>query len=311
MFSILFPGQGSQNIGMAKDLFDNYSYVKDFFLKADELLNKNLSKIIFDGPKTELDQTENTQPAIFLVSYSIFKVIERESGFKIKNAKYFAGHSLGEYSALCCADSISFDQTIKLLKYRGEAMQNAIPGGEGGMMAILGQSFNEVTNIINDNKNNFLCYVANDNSNGQIVISGKKNDLELFGVELKRKNIKFVNLPVSAPFHCPLMKNATDKMKNLITETEFKDPIINIVSNVTANPLNKSDEIKKLLIDQIEKPVRWRESINNMIKLGISSFIEMGPGKVLSGLVKRIDRNVKINQVNNLLDLKNITNDRS
>ena len=123
MFSILFPGQGSQNIGMAKDLFDNYSYVKDFFLKADELLNKNLSKIIFDGPKTELDQTENTQPAIFLVSYSIFKVIERESGFKIKNAKYFAGHSLGEYSALCCADSISFDQTIKLLKYRGEAMQ--------------------------------------------------------------------------------------------------------------------------------------------------------------------------------------------
>ena len=311
MFSILFPGQGSQNIGMAKDLFDNYSYVKDFFLKADELLNKNLSKIIFDGPKTELDQTENTQPAIFLVSYSIFKVIERESGFKIKNAKYFAGHSLGEYSALCCADSISFDQTIKLLKYRGEAMQNAIPGGEGGMMAILGQSINEVTNIINDNKNNFLCYVANDNSNGQIVISGKKNDLELFGVELKRKNIKFVNLPVSAPFHCPLMKNATDKMKNLITETEFKDPIINIVSNVTANPLNKSDEIKKLLIDQIEKPVRWRESINNMIKLGISSFIEMGPGKVLSGLVKRIDRNVKINQVNNLLDLKNITNDRS
>ena len=174
MFSILFPGQGSQNIGMAKELFINFNYVKDYFLKANELLNKDLSNLIFEGPKIDLDQTENTQPAIFLVSYSIFKVIEKETEFNIKNAKFFAGHSLGEYSALCCADSISFDQTIKLLKQRGNAMQNAVPNGEGGMMAILGQSIEEVTNILNENKSKFSCYIANDNSNGQIVISGKK-----------------------------------------------------------------------------------------------------------------------------------------
>ena len=309
MFSILFPGQGSQNIGMAKELFINFNYVKDYFLKANELLNKDLSNLIFEGPKIDLDQTENTQPAIFLVSYSIFKVIEKETEFNIKNAKFFAGHSLGEYSALCCADSISFDETIKLLKQRGNAMQNAVPNGEGGMMAILGQSIEEITNILNENKSKFSCYIANDNSNGQIVISGKKNQLELLSNELKKKNIKFVFLPVSAPFHCPLMENATIKMKKLILETKFNDPVVDIVSNVTADPSNKSEDIKKLLVDQIEKPVRWRESINNMINFGVKNFIEMGPGKVLSGLVKRIDRNVKLNQVNNLLDIKNLIND--
>ncbi len=309
MFSILFPGQGSQNIGMAKELFQEFGYVKEYFLKADELLNKNLSEIIFNGPKTELDKTENTQPAIFLVSYSFFKVIEKETQFEITKAKYFAGHSLGEYSALCCAGSINFDQTIRLLKKRGEAMQNALPNRDGGMTAVLGAELKEIKNILNENKNKFSCYVANDNSNGQIVMSGKINQLELFSQELKKKNIKFINLPVTAPFHCPLMKSATEEMKDIIINTEFKDPLISIVSNVTAKPLNKSDEIKKLLLDQIEKPVRWRESIENMINQGINNFIEMGPGKILSGLVKRIDRNVKLNQVNNLADVKSLTND--
>ena len=309
MFSILFPGQGSQNIGMAKELFENFDYVKDYFLKADDLLSKKLSKIIFDGPKNELDQTENTQPAIFLVSYSFFKVIEKETEFKIKDAKYFAGHSLGEYSALCCAGSITFDQTINLLKHRGVAMQNALPDGDGGMVAILGQTIDDINNILKENNKKFICYIANDNSNGQMVLSGKKKDLELMSEILKKKNIKFVNLPVSAPFHCPLMKNATNEMKGLINETDFNDPYVNIISNVTANPLSKSKDIKKLLIEQIENPVRWRESINNMISAGINSFIEMGPGKILSGLVKRIDRNVKLNQVNNLIDIKNLIND--
>ena len=187
MFSILFPGQGSQNIGMARDLFQEFGYVKEYFLKADEILKKNLSEIIFNGPKSELDKTENTQPAIFLVSYSFFKIIEKETQFEIMKAKYFAGHSLGEYSALCCAGSINFDQTIRLLKQRGEAMQNALPNRDGGMTAVLGSELDEIKKILNENKNKFSCFVANDNSNGQIVMSGKINQLELFGRELKKK----------------------------------------------------------------------------------------------------------------------------
>ncbi len=309
MFSILFPGQGSQNVGMGKELFNNFNFVKDYFSIADDVLNKNLTKIIFDGPKEELDKTENTQPAIFLISYAFFKVIEKESHFKITNAEYFAGHSLGEYSALCCANSISFSQTIRLLKFRAEAMQNAVPIGHGGMIAVLGINIDEIKIILEANSSIFSCYIANDNSNGQIVISGKVKDLKLLENELIKKKIKFVNLSVSAPFHCPLMKNATKNMKQIINETDFKDPIINIISNVTANPLSKSEEIKKYLIEQIENPVRWRESITNMIDLGVNKFIEMGPGKVLSGLVKRIDRNVQLNQVNDLSDIKNLIND--
>ena len=309
MFSVLFPGQGSQNIGMAKDLIQNFSYIKDYFLKANEILNKDLSKIIIEGPKETLDQTENTQPAIFLVSYSLFKIIENETQFKIKNAKYFAGHSLGEYSALCCGNAITFEQTIKLLKLRGEAMQNAVPSGMGGMIAILGKSIDDINNILEENRDRFVCYLANDNSNGQAVISGLIKDIKMLEDLLSKKNIKFVNLSVSAPFHCPLMKNATEEMRELINNTEFKNPMVDIVSNVTANPLSKSEEIKNFLIEQIEKPVRWRESINNMISLGVTSFIEIGPGKVLSGLIKRIDRNVKLNNVNNLTDAKSLIND--
>ena len=309
MFSILFPGQGSQNIGMAKELFQEFNYVKEYFSHADELLGKNLSEIIFNGPKSELDKTENTQPAIFLVSYSFFKIIEKETPFEIMKAKYFAGHSLGEYSALCCAGSINFDQAIILLKKRGEAMQNALPNRDGGMTAVLGSRIEEIKNILNENKNKFSCFVANDNSNGQIVMSGKINELQFFSEELKKKNIKFVNLSVTAPFHCPLMKAATDKMKDVIMNTEFKDPLVPIVSNVTAKPLKNSVEIKKLLIEQIEKPVRWRESIENIIDQGVNNFIELGPGKILSGLVKRINRNVKLNQVNSLMDAKSLTND--
>ena len=184
-------------------------------------------------------------------------------------------------------------------------MQNAVPNGEGGMLAILGVEFNVINSILDENFNEFQCYVANDNSNGQIVVSGKINSLERLQTELKKKQIKFVKLPVSAPFHCPLMKKATDEMKNKINETEFKEPSVGIISNVNAKPQTNSDNIKSLLIQQIEKPVKWRESINYMIGSGINKFIEIGPGKVLSGLIKRIDRNVKINHINNLLDIRN------
>ena len=309
MFSVIFPGQGSQFVGMGKDFYENFSYVKEYFGNADELLKKNLSKIILDGPKDELDKTENTQSAIFLVSYSIFNVIKKETEFNINKASFFAGHSLGEYSALCCAGSINFDQTINLLMHRGKAMQNAVPNGEGGMLAVLGIEIDKINSILNENIKNFNCYIANDNSNGQVVMSGKINDLESLSNELKKKNIKFVKLPVSAPFHCPLMKNATIEMVKRINNTNFINPNVDIVSNVTASPQNNAKDIKRLLIEQIEKPVKWRESIINIIDNDVNKFIEIGPGKVLSGLIKRINRNVKLNQVNNLIDLNNFTND--
>ena len=309
MFSVIFPGQGSQFVGMGKDFYENFSYVKEYFGNADELLKKNLSKIILDGPKDELDKTENTQSAIFLVSYSIFNVIKKETEFNINKASFFAGHSLGEYSALCCAGSINFDQTINLLMHRGKAMQNAVPNGEGGMLAVLGIEIDKINSILNENIKNFNCYIANDNSNGQVVMSGKINDLDSLSNELKKKNIKFVKLPVSAPFHCPLMKNATIEMVKRINNTNFINPNVDIVSNVTASPQNNAKDIKRLLIEQIEKPVKWRESIINIIDNDVNKFIEIGPGKVLSGLIKRINRNVKLNQVNNLIDLNNFTND--
>ena len=311
MFSVIFPGQGSQIVGMGKEFYQNFNEVKNYFERANELLNKNLTEIIFDDLNNELGQTENTQPAIFLISYSIFKTIEKETEFNIKDAKYFAGHSLGEYSALCCANSISFDQTISLLKYRGKAMQNAVPNGEGGMVAVLGANIDNIKKILDENKDKYSCYIANDNSIGQIVVSGKIDSIDTFSQDLKKNKIKYIKLPVSAPFHCPLMKNASNEMKSIILETKFEDPTHNIISNVTAKPVSKSDEIKKLLIEQIEKPVRWRESVLNMIGYGINQFIEVGPGKVLSSLVKRIDRNINSNHINILADIKNLSNDRS
>ena len=307
MFSVLFPGQGSQSVGMAKNLYDNFDYVKLLFHQADDILKNSLSKTILEGPKELLDQTENTQPAIFLVSYSIFKFIKNESNFDFNKAKFFAGHSLGEYSALACSESITFEQTLKLLKTRGKSMQSAVPKGQGGMLAILGEKIENINEIIILNKDKFQCFVANDNSVGQVVVSGNTKDLDIFSEILKLKNIKNVKLSVSAPFHCVLMNSATEIMKNEIINTEFKIPKNEIISNVTAKQTKDPDEIKDLLVKQIEKPVRWRESVINMINSNVDKFIEIGPGKVLSGLVKRIDRNIKLVQINDIEDLKNLT----
>jgi [acyl-carrier-protein] S-malonyltransferase len=306
MFSVLFPGQGSQSVGMAKNLYDNFDYVKLLFHQADDILKNSLSKTILEGPKELLDQTENTQPAIFLVSYSIFKFIKNESNFDFSKAKFFAGHSLGEYSALACSESITFEQTLKLLKTRGKSMQSAVSKGQGGMLAILGEKIENINEIISLNKDKFQCFVANDNSVGQVVVSGNTKDLDIFSEILKLKNIKNVKLSVSAPFHCVLMNSATEIMKNEIINTEFKIPKNEIISNVTAKQTKDPDEIKDLLVKQIEKPVRWRESVINMINSNVDKFIEIGPGKVLSGLVKRIDRNIKLVQINDVEDLKNL-----
>jgi len=306
MFSVLFPGQGSQSVGMVRDLYNNFDYIKVLFEEAEDALNLPIKKIIFEGPTDILNQTENTQPAIFLVSFSIFNVIKNETSFDITKADYFAGHSLGEYSALACSNVINFRETIRLLKIRGNAMQNAIPKNEGGMLAVLGENIDKVQEIIQINKNNFDCFLANDNSNGQVVISGRLNDLEKLITELKNLNIKNIKLPVSAPFHCMLMNPATKIMDKELNNVKFSTPNNMIVSNVTAEPSSDPKKIKNLLIEQIEKPVRWRESIINMINLGCDKFIEIGPGKVLSGLVKRIDRNVKLIPINNIVDLENL-----
>ncbi len=308
MFSVLFPGQGSQSVGMAKELYDNFDYVKKLFNEADDVLNLSISKLIFDGPKELLNETENTQPAIFLVSYSIFNVIKNETQFNIGNANFFAGHSLGEYSALACSGVINFKETIKLLKIRGKAMQNAVPKNEGAMLAVLGAEFKKIEEILENNKSSYNCFLANDNSDGQVVVSGKIFDIENFKNELNKLGIKNIKLPVSAPFHCPLMGPATKIMSDELNETTFSTPKNMIVSNVTAEPSNDPKNLRNLLIEQIEKPVRWRESIINIIKKGNKKFIEIGPGKVLSGLVKRIDRNVELIQVNNINDLNNLRN---
>ena len=304
MFSVIFPGQGSQIVGMGKEFYDKFDLVKNLFKEADDALNLSLSKIILEGPKDELDLTANTQPAIFLISYSIYQVIKKKFNIDLNKAKFFAGHSLGEYSALACAGYLDFTDTIKILKIRGTAMQNSVPKGEGGMIAILGSNIEVVEKLIKDNKEKYECFIANDNSVGQIVLSGKIEDLEKMMVDLKSSNIKNIKLPVSAPFHCKLMNNATIVMKEEIAKLNFNEPKNTLISNVTGKEISSSNELKELLVKQIESSVRWRESVLLMIEEGVTEFIEIGPGKVLSGLIKRIDRNVKVSAINSEEDIK-------
>ena len=306
MFSVIFPGQGSQSVGMANELYNKFEIFKINFKKADDLLNFKLSKIILEGPSDKLNLTENTQPAIFLISYSIFQVIKNEFKINLNKAKYFAGHSLGEYTALTCSGVISFENTIKILKLRGKAMQDAVPNGEGGMIAVLGSELEILEDIIEKKKNEFKCFIANDNSNGQIVLSGTKNNIEKLSAYLNSINIKNIKLSVSAPFHCELMKSATELMRNELAKVIFKNFETTLISNVTAKEVEDSSLIRELLVRQIESRVRWRESINYMIKNGVNNFIEIGPGKVLSGLVKRIDKKVKVSAINNEEDISKI-----
>ena len=304
MFSVIFPGQGSQLVGMGKDLYNKHTLVQDLFKEADDTLGMSLSKLILEGPKEELDLTENTQPAIFLLSYSIFKLIKEKFEIDLNKANFFAGHSLGEYSALTSAGSLAFSDTLRILKIRGSAMQSSVPKGVGGMVAVLGSEIETIENIIDENKAKYECYIANDNSLGQIVLSGKIEDLEKMIVDLKAANIKNIKLPVSAPFHCKLMNKATLIMNEEIVKLNFKEPKNILISNVTGKEISNSNDLKDLLVKQIESRVRWRESVLLMIDKGVNQFIEIGPGKVLSGLIKRIDRNVKVSAINTEEDIK-------
>ena len=304
MFSVIFPGQGSQIVGMGKDFYNKYDLVKNLFKEADETLGFSLSKLILEGPKEDLDLTENTQPAIFLLSYSIFSLVREEFNINLNKANFFAGHSLGEYTALTCAGVLTFSDTLKILKIRGKAMQNSVPKGVGGMVAILGSEIEKIEKIIEENKNNYECFIANDNSDGQIVVSGNVKDLEKMILDLKSNSIKNIKLPVSAPFHCKLMNKATEIMSEEIVKLNFKEAKNILISNVTGKEISNSSELKNLLVKQIESRVRWRESVLLMINKGVSQFIEIGPGKVLSGLIKRIDKNVKVSAINNEEDIK-------
>ena len=303
MFSVIFPGQGSQMVGMSSEFHSKFEIFKKLYREADEVLNFPISKLILEGPKEKLDLTENTQPAIFLVGYSIFQLLKQEFKIDLNKAKFFAGHSLGEYTALACADVLDFASTLKILKIRGSAMQSAVPKGKGGMLAILGSDPETVEKIFYENKNNYQCFIANDNSNGQLVASGTMEDVNKLSSDLTYKNIKNIKLSVSAPFHCNLMSQATEIMKKEIEKLEFKDFQNSLISNVTATEIKDKSMLKDLLVRQIESRVRWRESVLYMINNGVDQFIEIGPGKVLSGLIKRIDRNVKISAINKEEDI--------
>ena len=309
MKAILFPGQGSQIVGMGSEFYNNFQAVKKIFSEADEAVNYKISKIILEGPENELKLTQNTQPAILLVSYAIFSVLKNEFDFNIEKVKYFAGHSLGEYSGLLCANSLNFKDALNLLFERGKSMQEAIPVGQGGMLAVLGTKAEDISNFILQLKSKGVCEIANDNAEGQIIVSGNIETIEELKNILRVNKKKSILLPVSAPFHCSLMNPAAIKMKKKIDNINFRKPDYEVISNVTSLPTNKPEDIKNLLVQQIYSKVRWRESILYMDSKKINDFIEIGPGKVLTGLIKRILPNSNSFSINSIDDIKNLNNE--
>ncbi len=309
MSALLFPGQGSQIVGMGSEFYNNFDIVKKIFKDADEKLNYSISKLILNGPEDQLQLTQNTQPSILTVSFSIFKVLKEEFNFDFNTFNYFAGHSLGEYSALVCSESLKFEDALYLLYERGKAMQEAVPVGKGSMLAILGAKIEDIYDLLNSFKEKGVCEIANDNADGQVIVSGDKDSIVSFQSLLKEKKIKSIPLKVSAPFHCSLMKSAADKMSDKIKNTNFRSPTHSILSNVTAKIEKNPENIKKLLIDQIFSTVKWRETIINISNEGVSNFVEIGPGKVLTGMVKRTVKNVNCFSINSIDDIKNLKNE--
>ncbi|MEJ6751965.1 MAG: ACP S-malonyltransferase [Amylibacter sp.] len=297
MHAFLFPGQGAQTIGMGKDLAENFSVSKDVFEEVNDALEQDLSSLIWDGDIDTLTLTENAQPALMATSIAAVKALESE-GIEFNQASFIAGHSLGEYSALCAAGSLNIHDTAKLLRIRGKAMQDAVPIGIGAMAAILGLDFNTVNKIAKSIGNDQVCQAANDNDPGQVVISGHKEAVEQTIELAKAAGAKrAILLPVSAPFHCALMQPAADAMSEALDGIDLESPSVPLVANVKASQETNGSIIKELLIEQVTGSVRWRESIEYISSHGVTDVFEVGAGKALSGMVRRIDREINVNQV--------------
>ena len=301
--TFVFPGQGSQFVGMGRELAESFPDAAHIFEEIDDALSRNLTKIIFEGPDEELNLTENTQPGLMAVSMAVVNVLTRQGGVRLDQAcSFVAGHSLGEYSALTAAGALELADTARLLKTRGQAMQRAVPVGEGAMAAILGLALPDVQAVVEkaaaQAEDSQICQAANDNCDGQIVVSGHAGAVQL-AVDLASEAgaKKAVTLPVSAPFHCSLMAPAAQTMSYALADTDFRPPCVPVVTNVTAQAEQDPSQLRSLLVDQITGMVRWRESVLWMRKQGVGDMIELGAGKVLSGLIRRIDRDIACESV--------------
>jgi [acyl-carrier-protein] S-malonyltransferase len=288
--AFIFPGQGSQEVGMGKELAQTFAVARSVFSEVDEALGQKLSQLMWEGPKESLTLTENAQPALMAVSMAIMRVLEREHGFNLKDKVAFvAGHSLGEYSALAAAGAFTIADAAKLLKTRGRAMQTAVPVGKGAMAALLGVGLEAAEKVAAEAAQGQVCQVANDNEPTQVVLSGAREAIERVAEVGKRHGVRrAVPLPVSAPFHCALMQPAAEVMAKALAEVAVKEPVVPVVANVLARPIRAPDEIRRRLVEQVTGTVRWRECVTAMGSEGVTHFYEIGAGKVLSGLVKRI-----------------------
>jgi [acyl-carrier-protein] S-malonyltransferase len=303
-FAFIFPGQGSQYIGMGKEFYDNFRVAREVFEEADDTLRLSISGLCFKGPDEELRLTENTQPAVLTTSIAALKVLQKERGL---SPQLTAGHSLGEYSALVSSGALSFTDAVKTVRLRGKFMQEAVPVGEGAMAAIFGMEREEIEKLCEEVSSGEVLSPANFNCPGQIVISGHTKAVERAMEKVKQNGKKAILLPVSAPFHSPLMKPAGFRLEGAIKEIDIRDPSIPVVTNVEAEANTSKDRVKPLLVAQVSSPVRWEESMRKMVNEGIEGVLEIGPGKVLSGLMKRIDPNVEIMNLEGLQTLKKIS----